>query len=74
MRPGRRNSCSDVGSAMDLRNNVFYMKCGQRGIGSMILILYVIVPTVQPPNFGRVYAAYGGGPRRQFFDSRESVG
>src|SRR5262245_6083458 len=29
-------------------------------VGSLILILYGIVPTLQPANFGRVYAAYGG--------------
>jgi len=28
--------------------------------GAMILVLYGIVPTLQPANFGRVYAAYGG--------------
>jgi small multidrug resistance family-3 protein len=30
--------------------------------GAVILIVYGIVPTLQPPNanFGRVYAAYGG--------------
>ncbi|MDU4961684.1 MAG: YnfA family protein [Sporomusaceae bacterium] len=29
-------------------------------IGAVILALYGIVPTLQPANFGRVYAAYGG--------------
>ncbi len=29
-------------------------------LGSAILILYGIVATLQPANFGRVYAAYGG--------------
>ena len=30
-------------------------------IGSLILVLYGIIPTLQSfPNFGRVYAAYGG--------------
>ena len=28
--------------------------------GAFVLILYGIVPTLQPANFGRVYAAYGG--------------
>jgi small multidrug resistance family-3 protein len=28
--------------------------------GAVVLILYGIVPTLQPANFGRVYAAYGG--------------
>jgi len=28
--------------------------------GAMVLILYGIIPTLQPANFGRVYAAYGG--------------
>lgn len=28
--------------------------------GAMILVLYGIIPTFQPANFGRVYAAYGG--------------
>lgn len=29
-------------------------------LGAMVLILYGIIPTFQPANFGRVYAAYGG--------------
>jgi len=29
-------------------------------VGGLILILYGIIPTFQPENFGRVYAAYGG--------------
>ncbi len=29
-------------------------------IGGVILFLYGIIPTLQPSNFGRVYAAYGG--------------
>jgi len=29
-------------------------------LGGVILFLYGIVPTYQPANFGRVYAAYGG--------------
>lgn len=29
-------------------------------IGGVVLILYGIIPTFQPANFGRVYAAYGG--------------
>ncbi len=29
-------------------------------LGAAVLILYGIVPTLQPANFGRVYAAYGG--------------
>ena len=28
--------------------------------GAIILILYGIIPTLQPAHFGRVYAAYGG--------------
>ena len=28
--------------------------------GSVVLILYGVIPTFQPANFGRVYAAYGG--------------
>jgi small multidrug resistance family-3 protein len=28
--------------------------------GAVILVLYGIVPTLQPAHFGRVYAAYGG--------------
>ncbi len=28
--------------------------------GAAALILYGLVPTLQPANFGRVYAAYGG--------------
>src|SRR5260370_7243820 len=29
-------------------------------LGAVALVLYGIVPTLQPANFGRVYAAYGG--------------
>ena len=29
-------------------------------LGGAILFLYGVVPTLQPANFGRVYAAYGG--------------
>jgi small multidrug resistance family-3 protein len=29
-------------------------------VGALVLILYGIIPTVQPASFGRVYAAYGG--------------
>ena len=28
--------------------------------GAVTLVLYGLVPTLQPANFGRVYAAYGG--------------
>ncbi len=29
-------------------------------LGAIVLIAYGIIPTFQPANFGRVYAAYGG--------------
>jgi len=29
-------------------------------LGSVVLILYGIIPTFQPSHFGRIYAAYGG--------------
>lgn len=29
-------------------------------LGAILLICYGIIPTLQPANFGRVYAAYGG--------------
>jgi small multidrug resistance family-3 protein len=29
-------------------------------VGALVLVLYGVVPTLQPANFGRVYAAYGG--------------
>lgn len=29
-------------------------------IGAVFLVLYGVIPTLQPANFGRVYAAYGG--------------
>jgi len=29
-------------------------------IGAVILVIYGVIPTFQPANFGRVYAAYGG--------------
>jgi len=32
--------------------------CG--ALGALILILYGVIPTLQPAHFGRVYAAYGG--------------
>jgi small multidrug resistance family-3 protein len=35
--------------------NAWYFLCG-----ALVLILYGIIPTLQPANFGRVYAAYGG--------------
>lgn len=28
--------------------------------GSVVLIIYGVIPTFQPAHFGRVYAAYGG--------------
>lgn len=28
--------------------------------GAIVLIIYGIIPTLQPASFGRVYAAYGG--------------
>lgn len=28
--------------------------------GAILLVLYGVVPTLQPAHFGRVYAAYGG--------------
>lgn len=30
------------------------------GLGALALVVYGIIPTFQPANFGRVYAAYGG--------------
>jgi small multidrug resistance family-3 protein len=29
-------------------------------LGGLLLVLYGVVPTLQPAHFGRVYAAYGG--------------
>jgi small multidrug resistance family-3 protein len=29
-------------------------------VGAVVLVLYGVIPTLQPANFGRVYAAYGG--------------
>ncbi len=29
-------------------------------IGALFLVLYGVLPTLQPAHFGRVYAAYGG--------------
>jgi small multidrug resistance family-3 protein len=29
-------------------------------LGAVILVIYGVVPTLQPAHFGRVYAAYGG--------------
>ena len=33
---------------------------GLAALGAFVLVLYGIIPTLQPANFGRVYAAYGG--------------
>jgi small multidrug resistance family-3 protein len=33
---------------------------GLAAISAIVLVLYGIIPTLQPANFGRVYAAYGG--------------
>ena len=33
---------------------------GVGALGAITLVLYGIVPTYQPADFGRVYAAYGG--------------
>jgi len=33
---------------------------GYGAMGAIVLILYDIIPTMQPAHFGRVYAAYGG--------------
>lgn len=30
------------------------------GIGAVVLILYGLIPTLQPQHFSRTYAAYGG--------------
>lgn len=29
-------------------------------VGGIVLFIYGIIPTLQPSNFGRIYAAYGG--------------
>jgi small multidrug resistance family-3 protein len=29
-------------------------------VGAVVLVLYGVIPTLQPGHFGRVYAAYGG--------------
>jgi small multidrug resistance family-3 protein len=29
-------------------------------VGAVVLVLYGLIPTLQPAHFGRVYAAYGG--------------
>ncbi len=29
-------------------------------VGAVVLVAYGVIPTLQPANFGRVYAAYGG--------------
>jgi small multidrug resistance family-3 protein len=29
-------------------------------LGILLLVIYGVIPTLQPANFGRVYAAYGG--------------
>ena len=33
---------------------------GLARVGAVMLILYGIIPTLQPAHFGRVYVAYGG--------------
>jgi small multidrug resistance family-3 protein len=29
-------------------------------VGAIVLVIYGVIPTLQPASFGRVYAAYGG--------------
>lgn len=29
-------------------------------LGAVVLVIYGVIPTLQPAHFGRVYAAYGG--------------
>lgn len=31
-----------------------------RLVGTVVLVLYGVIPTLQPAHFGRVYATYGG--------------
>ena len=33
---------------------------GYAAVGALLLVLYGVVPTFQPADFGSVYAAYGG--------------
>ncbi|MCG8632519.1 MAG: YnfA family protein, partial [Desulfobacterales bacterium] len=33
---------------------------GYAVFGAIVLMLYGVIPTLQPASFGRVYAAYGG--------------
>lgn len=33
---------------------------GVGALGALVLVLYGVVPTLQPAHFGRAYAAYGG--------------
>ncbi len=33
---------------------------GYGAAGALVLIIYGVIPTLQPAHFGRVYAAYGG--------------
>jgi small multidrug resistance family-3 protein len=33
---------------------------GLGALGILLLVIYAVIPTLQPANFGRVYAAYGG--------------
>jgi small multidrug resistance family-3 protein len=41
-----------------------WLRAGKSGwlavLGAVVLVLYGIIPTLQPAHFGRVYAAYGG--------------
>lgn len=40
-----------------LRENRHWMYAA---MGAAVIVLYGIIPTLQPAHFGRVYAAYGG--------------
>src|SRR6266536_2752478 len=51
------NSTSSFQSEKDEREN---KRPWYAAAGAVALILYGVIPTLQPANFGRVYAAYGG--------------
>jgi small multidrug resistance family-3 protein len=51
----------------EIGGGYLFWKCLREGkhfgfalLGAAVLCLYGIIPTLQPANFGRVYAAYGG--------------
>ena len=55
-REAARASCGSQKISYVIRPAPFYYAV----IGAAVLVLYGVIPTLQPASFGRVYVAYGG--------------